>query len=190
MKIKITYPTVEKPRLKTDRFLRMTKWVLLLAAILCPIINIAVQGKAWSLIVLMSIYTVWTLVLSPDLVEYNRISQSIKLITCSCILLCLIDYFLVPGWAIEVVPIVCFCGLATSGVMFFTDIDRQKQNMLPILLLIFLAIAGSIIGLCLWHGEGRWSLIVMGNVAVFLLIVCIVALRKDFLRELQRRFHV
>ena len=189
MKIKITYPSVEKRKLKYQKLLSIMRWLFLFAAVICPIVNIVTDGKAWSIIVLMSLYMVWTLVLSPDLVEYNRISQFIKLITCSCVLLTLIDRFLAPGWAIEVVPIVCFAGLVISGMMFFTDIERQKQNMLPMLLLIVFAIVGSIIGLCLWHEESRWALAVMGGSALILLAACIVTLGNDFVRELRRRFH-
>ena len=137
----------------------------------------------------MALYMLWTLVLSPDLVEYNRISQFIKTIVCTCILLTLIDVFLAPGWAIEVVPIVCFTGLAVAGILFFTDLERQKQNMLPMLLLILFAIAGSVIGLSLWHEESRWALAVMGVFAVCLLFACMVSLGSEFLRELKRRFH-
>ncbi len=190
MKLKNTYPPAEKNRLNRKTVLGMVRWPFLFAAYICPIINLLTGGKAWSVIVLVSLYTVWTLVLSPDLVEYNRISQFIKLIVCSCVLLLCIDIFLTPGWAIEVVPIVCFCGLAISGVLFFTDMERQKQNMLPMLLLIFFAIAASITGLCFWREESRWALGLMGAFAAALLIACIATLGNDFLRELRRRFHI
>ncbi len=190
MKINIIYPPVEKRRLQYKKILNIVRWPVIFAAYICPIINILTGGKAWSIIVLMSLYMAWTLVISPDLVEYNRISQTIKLIVCSCILLTLIDVFIKPGWAIEVVPIVCFCGLVVSGILFFTDIERQKQNMLPMLLLIFFSIAGSVIGLCLWREESRWALGIMGAFALALLICCITVLGNDFLRELKRRFHV
>lgn len=162
---------------------------MLFAALICPVLNLVTGGKAWSIVVLMGLYMAWVLVLSPDLVEYNRISQCIKLITCSCVLLALIDIFLAPGWAIEVVPIVCFAGLAVCGVLFFTDLERQKQNMLPMLLLILLALAGSIVGLSLWHEESRWALAVMGVFAFSLLTACAAILGHGLLREFRRRFH-
>lgn len=190
MKIKITYPPVEKHKMQRKKFLSIIRWPVMFAAYICPILNLVIGGKAWSLIVLMSLYMLWSLVLSPDLVEYNRISQFIKLIVYSSILLVLIDAFLAPGWAIEVVPIVCFGGLIVSGVLFFTDMRRQKQNMMPMLFLIFFAILGSIIGLSVWHEESRWALAVMGALAVALLIACILLLGRDFLRELHRRFHI
>ena len=83
MKVDITYPPVEKRRQRKKKLIRAAGWLMLLAAVICPVVNLAVGGKAWSLIVLMGLYMTWTLVLSPDLVEYNRISQFIKLLLCS-----------------------------------------------------------------------------------------------------------
>lgn len=190
MKIKVTYPPVEKRTRQRRKLLNAARWPFLFAAVLCPVLNLVTGGKAWSVIVLMALYMAWTLVLSPDLVEYNRISQLIRLIVSACILLILIDRLLAPGWAIEVVPIVCFCGLAVSGVLFFTDLERQKQNMLPLLLLIFVGLAGSAVGLFLWREESRWALAVMGVFALSLLVAVVVTLGGEFLRELKRRFHV
>lgn len=189
MKIEITYPSVPRRKLRRRKLKSAAGWLLLLAAYICPIVNLLTGGKAWSVIVLISLYTVWTLLLSTDLVEYNRISQFTKLIVCSCVLLTAIDLFVVPGWAIEIVPCVCYAGLAISGILFFTDLDRQKQNMLPMLLLIFMAILASAVGLCLWQEESRWALGVMGAVALALLAVCAVTLGGEFTRELRRRFH-
>lgn len=190
MRVKITYPSVERRKLQRRKILKIVRWPLLFAAFICPVMNIVTGGKAWSLIVLMALYMVWSLIFSIDLVEYNRISQFIKFITCSSLLLILIDIFLAPGWAIEVVPIVCFCALAISGILFFTDLERQKQNMLPMLLLIFITLVSSVVGLCMWHEESRWALAVMGAFAFALLIACVVTLGDEFVRELQRRFHV
>ncbi len=190
MNVKITYPTVEKHRLQRNKFLKILRWPYLAATIACPIVNYYTGGKAWSIIALMGMYMVWKLVLSPDLVEYNRLSQTIKLFLSSCVLLALIDYFLVPGWAILVVPIVGFGGLAVAGTLLFSDLERQKQNFLPLLFMIILAMIGSVIGLSLWHEASRWALIVMGCSAVALLIACCITMGTDFIRELKRRFHV
>jgi hypothetical protein len=190
MKLKITYPPVEKRKLQRRHFLRIIRWPVLFAVVMSPVVNYIIGGKAWSLIVLMSIYMAWSLVLSPDLVEYNRISQSIKLISFSCSLLAMIDFFLSPGWAIDVVPIVCFGGLVITGILFFTDLDRQKQNMLPMLFLIVIAILGSIVGVSIWRENSGWPLIIMGATAGLLLLACIITLRGEFLRELKKRFHV
>ena len=190
MKPKITYPPVEKRKLQRKHFLRVIRWPVLFAIVVSPIVNLVLGGKAWSLVVVLSIYMAWSLVISPDLVEYNRISQPIKTFSFSCCLLVLIDIFLAPGWALTVVPIVCFGGLVVSGILFFTDIDRQKHNLLPMLLLIVLAIIASIVGLSIMRKSTGWQFIAMGATAVTLLVACIITLRSDFIRELKRRFHI
>lgn len=190
MKIKITYPKVSPKIIKHQRLINFMKWPLLIAVVICPIINLIIGGKAWSLVVLMSIYMAWDLVISRDLVEYNRISQFVKLITLTSLLLITIDVFLTPGWALEAVPILIFSGLIVTSVLFFTDIERQKQNIFPFLFLILLSIFSSIIGLSFYHEKDSWPLTVMGVVALFLLITLSITLKENIINELKKGFSV
>lgn len=190
MKIKITYPKVSPKIIKHQRLINFMKWPLLIAVVICPIINLITGGKAWSLVVLMSIYIAWDLVISRDLVEYNRISQFVKLITLTSLLLITIDIFLAPGWALEAVPILIFSGLIVTSVLFFTDIERQKQNIFPFLFLILLSIFSSIIGLSFYHEKDSWPLTVMGVVALFLLITLSITLKENIINELKKGFSV
>ena len=190
MKIKITYPKVSPKIIKHQRLINFMKWPLLIAVVICPIINLITGGKAWSLVVLMSIYMAWELVISRDLVEYNRISQFVKLITLTSLLLITIDAFLAPGWALEAVPILIFSGLIVTSVLFFTDIERQKQNIFPFLFLILLSIFSSIIGLSFYHEKDSWPLTVMGAVALFLLITLSITLKENIINELKKGFSV
>lgn len=190
MKIKITYPKVSPKIIKHLRLINFMKWPLLIAVVICPIINLITGGKAWSLVVLMSIYMAWDLVISRDLVEYNRISQFVKLITLTSLLLITIDVFLAPGWALEAVPILIFSGLIVTSVLFFTDIERQKQNIFPFLFLILLSIFSSIVGLSFYHEKDSWPLTVMGAVALFLLITLSITLKENIINELKKGFSV
>ncbi len=190
MKIKITYPKVSPKIIKHQRLINFMKWPLLIAVVICPIINLITGGKAWSLVVLMSIYMAWDLVISRDLVEYNRISQFVKLITLTSLLLITIDIFLAPGWALEAVPILIFSGLIVTSVLFFTDIERQKQNIFPFLFLILLSIFSSIVGLSFYHEKDSWPLTVMGVVALFLLITLTITLKENIINELKKGFSV
>lgn len=190
MKIKITYPKVSPKIIKHQRLINFMKWPLLIAVVICPIINLITGGKAWSLVVLMSIYMAWDLVISRDLVEYNRISQFVKLITLTSLLLITIDVFLAPGWALDTVPILIFSGLIVTSVLFFTDIERQKQNIFPFLFLILLSIISSIIGLSFYHEKDSWPLTVMGVVALFLLITLNITLKENIINELKKGFSV
>ena len=190
MKIKITYPKVSPKIIKHQRLINFMKWPLLIAVVICPIINLITGGKAWSLVVLMSIYMAWDLVISRDLVEYNRISQFVKLITLTSLLLITIDVFLTPGWALEAVPILIFSGLIVTSVLFFTDIERQKQNIFPFLFLILLSIFSSIVGLSFYHEKDSWPLTVMGAVALFLFITLSITLKENIINELKKGFSV
>ena len=138
MKINYTYPSLDKSNFKRQRLLKILKWPFLVSAYASLIVNICVGGPWWCVIVIASLFMVWSLLFSIDLVEYNRISQFSKLVIYACILLYLIDIVLVPGWAIEVISIISFSSLIVVGVLFFTDFDRQKQNMMPLLFLILL----------------------------------------------------
>lgn len=190
MKIKITYPKVSPKIIKHQRLINFMKWPLLITVVICPIINLITGGKAWSLVVLMSIYMAWDLVISRDLVEYNRISQFVKLITLTSLLLITIDVFLAPGLALDAVPILIFSGLIVTSVLFFTDIERQKQNIFPFLFLILLSIFSSIIGLSFYHEKDSWPLTVMGIVALFLLITLSITLKENIINELKKGFSV
>ncbi|MDO4341169.1 MAG: DUF6320 domain-containing protein [bacterium] len=189
MKIKITYPEVAPEKVKHQKLINFIKWPLLSAVIICPILNIVTGGKAWSLVVIMAIYMLWDLVISRDLVEYNRISQFVKLITLTGLLLTIIDIFLVPGWAIEAVSILIFSGLIVTAILFFTDLERQKQNIFPFLFLILLSIFSSIIGLSFYHQEDNWGLAVMGSIALILLIAINFVLKDNIINELKKGFH-
>lgn len=190
MHIKLTYPPVERKRFARRKLLNILRWPFVLAAVASVIVNLAVGGMLWSSIVVVGLWSAWSLIFSVDLVEYNRTSQSIKTIAFSCILLSLIDVFIAPGFAVFVVPIVYFGGLIFCAVLLFTDFETQRHNILPLLLFIFFAIIGSAIGLTLWHEHDYWPLIVLGAVAAVLLAAIIIILGPDFKRELIKRFHI
>lgn len=189
MKVDITYPHVKKGRMRRQDLIRLARWPFALSALVCVVVNVATGGPAWSVLALWSLWMVWSFAISPDLVEANRISLWIRLIASTSILLLIIDLLFPTGWSIEVVPNVCFCGLFIAGVLFFTDLERQRQNMMPMLLLIGVSLLASLIGLSLWQGESRWALMVLGIVAAVLLVICAIVLGNGFVRELKKRFH-
>ncbi|MGI6151449.1 MAG: DUF6320 domain-containing protein [Christensenellales bacterium] len=188
MKIEPAYPAVQKSRLAAERLRYILRWCFSVASYVCVIVNLCVGGVAWSLVVLWSLWCVWSIFVSPSLVEYNRISQTSKSLMDVCVLLILIDTILSSGWAHFVVPIVSFGSLIVIGVLFLSDLPKQKHNMMPMVWLIaasFVAVIGSLIG---WPQMG-WPMIVLGSTALLLLLVCIAVLRQDLLRELKKRFH-
>ena len=118
MKMLNTYPPAKKQKLARVKINEWAKWPFLLAIYILPIVNVMTGLPAWSVVALWSLWIVWTMLFSPQLVEYNRISNVVKLITNVAILLVLIDLLLSPGWAIEVVALVGFGGLVILSIYF------------------------------------------------------------------------
>lgn len=170
--------------------LSVVRWPFLLAAAASLIVNLAVAGPLWGIIAVLVLYIVWTMILSPDLVEYNRVSQSIKIVAWVSILLALIDVLIVHSFSLFVIPIVCFSGLVVSIVLFFTDLRKQKHNMLPLILFEVISMIGSGIVLCLWKSPYNWPYIVLLSLSSVCFLAMIVVLGRDFKIELERRFHI
>ena len=190
MRVNNTYPKVTKFPQNRKRMLSIVRWPFFAVAATALIVNLCVKGPFWSIIVILSLYVIWTFVLSPDLVELNRISQTIKVTVWSSILLAVIDLLFVHSFSLFVIPIVCFSGLLSCIVLFFTNLETQKHNMLPLINFIFASIIGSLITLHFYHGKNSWPLIVLLSLSVLSLIAFIIVLGPDFKREMQRRFHI
>ena len=127
MEVKVTYPHVERRKKGRRKMLQILKWPFIVGALASIIVNICVGGKAWSAIVVAGEIALWKLVFALDLVEYNRISQFIKATIYSCIILALIHFLIVPFWALGIISILVYAALIVSGILFLTDIKRQKQ---------------------------------------------------------------
>lgn len=190
MEIKVTYPRVKKGTKNRRKMLQILIWPFLILGIASVIVNICIGGKIWSPIVIVGLMMLWRLVFSIDLVEYNRISQFIKATIYSCIIIALVHFLITPFWALGIISILGYAALVVSGILFLTDIKRQKQNMLPMFFFIVVTLAGSAVGFILSDAADLWTIIVLCAVSVVLLFVCIVILRADFIRELKKGFHI
>lgn len=191
MHVKNTYPKVTKVSRDRKRMLNIVRWPFLGISVAAPIVNLCIGGPLWCIIVILTLLIVWKMVLSPDLVEFNRISQSIKATVWSSILIAAIDLLFVNNrFAMFVIPIVCFVGLASCIVLFFTNLETQKHNMLPLINFIFVSIIGSAIALHFYNGIENWPLIVLFCLSVLFLLSLIIVLGQDFKIEMKRRFHI
>ena len=195
MNINVTYPELSKKKATRAKLIRILRLPFIISAIACPIINIATKGLPWSIIVLFGLNIIWNMVVAIDLIEYNRTSQSIKFITYSTIMLILIDVFITPNitWGSFVIPIVTFSGLVLSAVLFFTDFERQRHNLMPFLVIDIICILASAIMIILIREESLdmvlWPYITLGGVSLGILVALILTMKGGFIGELKRRFH-
>lgn len=187
--IEIVYPE-SKPLTKAkETAKKIFLWCFVAASYICAIVNIAIGGKPWSIVVIWSLWVVWCTVITHPLVENNLTSRTAHFILNIAILLVLIDVCLSTGWAGFVVPIVCFSLLAVLGILFFVDRSKQRQNIMPMLWIIggsLVAFVIATVGLL----KMNWSTIVLGSTAFALLVVTIFTLRRQFFIEIKKRFHV
>lgn len=153
------------------------------------IVNICVGAPVWSPIAVWGLFMVWSLTISPDKIEYNRISQFVKLIIESCIMLVLVERLLAPGWIVEVLSIVCFGGLTLICILLYTDFERQRHNMLPIILLAVITLIVSVVFFFMQWPSVKWQTIVSLSLAAAVLIECIVIMSSNFKNEFRKMFH-
>ena len=109
--------------------------VFLTAAFVCVLLNVILKGKAWSLIVLWSLFSIWQLIFSLKLVEYSIFSHITYIFIDTIVLLWLIDRFLAPGWASTVIPIVFFAAMLTMFIIYFVTYDRKHRHLASMLVM-------------------------------------------------------
>ncbi len=204
MNINLTYPRLSKKRATREKLIRILRLPFIILAIACPIVNLAIGGLPWSVIALFGLYMVWNLAVAIDLIEYNRTSQFMKLITYAIIMLILIDTLLTPNtpWGAMVIPIVTFSALVVAAVLFYTDFERQRHNLMPLLTIDLICIVASAIMLILitqatkydqipdYFGEiPLWPYIVMCSVSSALLLSLVFSLKGGLVAEIKRRLH-
>ena len=187
--MEIVYPHPKKTSMLLSRLRFTLGWVFLVSSGGCLIANYVCKGKAWSLVSVWGMYMVWTLVLKQPLVEKNVISQGVKLLITSSIMLILIDVFLYPGWAHFVIPIVWFGALTVLGALFFVNVSKQRHNLMPLIWVTAAAVAAAAVALFVYK-DTSWPMIVLGSVAAALLIASVIVLRMQFIVELKKRFHI
>ncbi|NMD38044.1 MAG: hypothetical protein GYA87_05110 [Christensenellaceae bacterium] len=189
MKVDITYPTPPKKSRVLEIIFEVIKWLFIASVIIAPITNIFIGKQIWSLLVVWPIYVIWTSIVNRDSVEYNRISQSSKLLIHICILLIIVNFVFSFNWGGFVIPLVYLSMLITINVFFLTNITKQRQNIMPLMWLIaisILAFSSSMIG---WP-KLNWPMVVLGCVSFVILFVCIIILKNDLLVEFKKKFHV
>lgn len=191
MKMLNTYPPAKRQKIQKNRIIEYARWPFLMAAILLPIINLLTGTPWWSVIAVFGLWVVWNMLFATQLVEYNRISNTVKLITYTAILLLLIYWLLDPKWegVINVIAIVSFSGVTLLGILFFSNLHKQRHNLFPLLLFIVAVVAFGVTGIIIWRGRASWEFITLLSTCVAFLVTTAIVLRKDLLREFAKRFH-
>lgn len=189
MEIEITYPKIKPASFRYEWLRKIILALYAIAFVVCGTVNLCVGGLPWSLLVFGGQWLFWISVVERPLVEFTFLSKFSATLINVCIFLVLLDLIVGNGFSYSVVPIICFSLLIIQALVFFVGFKRQKGNLMP----MFLMIVIGLIALTLAHIgflQMGWSVIVLGSVSVFLLILCLSVFFKPIRREFAKKFHV
>lgn len=188
MKAEITYPKFKRASNAPKILRTVFTWLFLAAGIACTVTNLAIGGKKWFLVVDWSLISIWSTVIASSKFEVNKISQTVKVLFYVVILLVTIDYFLAPGWAEFVVPLVCFGTLILLCIFFVMDIRGSMQNTMPIMWVVIISLLSTVVYIYA-RKTIKWPLIVLASVCGGVSLLGIIFFGKELLIELKKRFH-
>lgn len=187
MNPKIIYPVPERQKMFYRNIRNLFRIIFLISGAICVLVNILVGGKAWSLIVVWSLFSFWRLVFSLRLVEFSIYSHAIKVTFYLFVMMVLIDRFLAPGWAETVVPIVMFAYLLVMFVLFFVTYDKKEKHLVSIMMLGAFNLATIPYSIHSWPIE-NWIAFAFQCASFLLFLVMIIVNWKDIIYELKVRF--
>lgn len=185
---RITYSKMNKGNLFMYHLRRIMKWLFILGIIVCPIVNYYTKGSAWCVIVIVSIIFMWTTLFSPSVLEITSIGLVFRTGSFAIILTTLIGLLLSPGWLGFVLPIIAFGTLALSGILFFSNLERHRNNIMPLIWEILFALVAFLV-LFFKLEKLNWPMITMGGLSLIMAITGLIAFHKEIWRELKKRFH-
>ena len=187
MDVKIIYPHIKL----RSRFWKVFCFIYNILFVVCifllPTINFIVGGKLWSIVALFSLFSIWRIFITPSQFEINRTDETIKALTHILILLGLIEGLLVGGWAITVIPIICFVGIIVAFVLFFSDLEGQKHHSIGFIFFLLLCLAAGIIGIFLEVVKVKWVFIVLAGVALAALVTTVLTLKTTIIEDFKKK---
>ena len=187
MEIENIYPHAKTGSRLFRRLYDDIKWLLFFGAVASLIVNLAVGGKRWSYVVIVSCVIAWNILYRPT-IQASIISRGCVLSSEVAVLLAVIDRYLSPGWAGFVIPILLASTLAALTALFFADRRRQTRNVMP---LVISLIASSVACAIILFMDGGFSipLLVLAALSLALLIAAVATLRGQLISETRKYFH-
>ena len=191
MEMKNVYPDNLKSRGRSLNIVRRVfMFILWTGSLASVIVNLSTGKPWWSAVVVVSVFAVHKLLLSPQLVERNLIGLFINLASYSSLILLSIGLTLSGGWDLFVIPIVCAGSILICTLMFLFDTEGQKNSVHASAVLSFLCSVAFLVGFLKLQGRDKLVMGICALVSASCLVIYFSVLRTDFFRELRRRFHI
>ena len=186
MEIKNIYPVPERNSLVYKNIRNIVKISFFIIGITCLIINIILKGKAWSLIVVWSLLSIWRSLFSLKLVEFSIFSHAIRIIIHIVILLLIIDLTVFNGLAQVSLPIVLVLSLLIMLILFYIFYNRKDRHIFSIFLLGLLNLAALHYSLDLYK-QHHYIILGFNILGIILFIILFITNYKDIKYEIKAR---
>ncbi len=189
MNAEITYPNARKYTRRRLITMTVFKWLFIVAAISCGIVNLYAGGEAWSVVVIICLYWAWKQFINPDIAGYNLIFQFVKGAFYLCTLLLAVMLVFKQDlvfWFNYVFPFVIWGILITLTVILFSGFRKQQHNVIPFVIFNIYCLIGALIVLAV--GIAEWPVIVLICLSVALLITAMATMSFNLLKAFKKYF--
>ena len=180
--IEISYPVPRRRLLDLRRLRRAALRFLCASGALCLFINLCTGGPAWSLVVLVSLWFVWTNLLARPLVEDGLAERISRLLLSACILVLTVELCFGGEYTGIVLPIL----LAFLAGTAYLGRRRRLMPLLRLAAVSLLDILAAALGLLPLNLPAAVTLLALG-LAALLPALCLY--RRELVLELQKRLH-
>ena len=187
MNPKIIYPIPNRQHFFYRNLRNYARITFIIAGIVCLLVNLLVKGKAWSIIVVWSLFSTWRLLFSLRLVEFSIYSHAIRVTIYTVVLLVLIDTLLAPGWAQTVVPIVLFGYFLLMVILYYVIYSRKQRHLVSVMMLGLLNLIAIPYSIRSWPIE-NWLAFAFLAASLILFVILIIIDWKEIRYEIKARF--
>ena len=184
--IKICYPIPRRRLLDLVKLRRAALRLLLAAGGACVLVNICTGGSAWSLIVLVSMWLLWSNLLARPLVEDGLQERISRLMLGVCLLVLTVELLYGGSCTGIVLPVLLGSTLTALALIFWLG---RRQSLMPLLRLLVLAALDMLVsafGLLPLNLPSAVTLVCLGLAAA---LPALFADRRRLAYELEKLLH-
>ena len=184
--IKICYPIPRRRLLDLVKLRRAALRLLLAAGGACVLVNICTGGSAWSLIVLVSMWLLWSNLLARPLVEDSLQERISRLMLGVCLLVLTVELLYGGSYTGIVLPVLLGSTLTALALIFWLG---RRQSLMPLLRLLVLAALDMLVSAFGLLPLNLPSAIVLACLGLAAALPALFADRRRLVYELKKLLH-
>lgn len=184
--IEMSYPVPRRRVLNLLKLRRAALRIFDFAGAVCVLANVCIGGPAWSAVVLVSLWLVWTNLLARPLVEDGAAERLSRLFLSVCALVLTIELVFGGSYTGIVLPALLACTLVLLSAVYYLGRRRSLMPLLRLLALAVLDIAAALCGLLPLNLPASITLMALSLAAA---LPALFLRRSEVMAELKKRLH-